>query len=114
ACLEESLTDSIPLQNCHVTSSLSLGSHLRLTPFVQLAIASGDLSSTHLLRFSVLDVAHPDQSEQTVEMPVLSFPIDAESDHPIVNKLGSNDFAGLRRTWCRMKPRSSHLCVNVI
>jgi hypothetical protein len=78
ACFISTTTRLVPSEYLHVTSFLSLSSQLSLALVIQFSIASSDLRPAHLLGLGLLDVADPNESEQTIKVPVLTLERDVE------------------------------------
>src|SRR5678816_2431496 len=63
----------------------------RSTLGVQTVLTAHRLCSVHspgLLRWRVLDVAHLDEGEETIQVPELTLEGDVERNHPIIDQLG--------------------------
>ena len=65
-----------------------MGVVLLLSYLVELAILSHDLSPRHLLLRTVLSLADSDESDETVDVPLLTFERNVKRYHPIINEFG--------------------------
>lgn len=72
-----------------------MGVVLLLSCLVELAILSHDLSPRHLLLRTVLSLADSDESDETVDVPLLTFERNVEGHHPTVDHLGGDGLSGV-------------------